>query len=73
MCLCVHMSETLISDIERHFAPLLSDDMITTRPEVLLFALWPLWLSSPSVHGGIQHRVIGKFIRENHHSLLVPL
>lgn len=28
----VHMTETLIRDIERHFAPVLSDDKITTRP-----------------------------------------
>lgn len=27
------MTETLIRDIERHFAPLLSDDKITTRPD----------------------------------------
>lgn len=40
MCVCVVcLTETLIKDIERHFAPSLSDDKITTRPEVFLFAL----------------------------------
>lgn len=38
VCVCVVCStETLIKDIERHFS--LSDDKITTRPEVFLFAL----------------------------------
>lgn len=40
VCVCVVCStETLIKDIEHHFSPSLSDDKITTRPEVFLFAL----------------------------------
>lgn len=64
VCVCrVHVTETLIRDIERHFAPVLSDDKITTRPEVCLLA---------SSHGGIRHSIIGKFMRGNHHSSLIP-
>lgn len=42
------MTETLIRDIERHFAPVLSDDKITTRPdEWWLFVHFTLRALSP--------------------------
>lgn len=74
----VHMTETQIRDIERHFDPAVSDDKITTRPDLwwlsLHFTLSVFSFLRPvSFHGGIRQSIIGKFIRGNHHSFLVPL